>query len=432
MGSQKLANTTTTERAEKALDAGARRLRFPREFEQVFRSKYYRESIVSIRVAMGLGLAIYLLFGLVDRSIPMPQRLYAEVIRYGIVGPCMALVLLLSFHNFFSKIYSPMFGFVMLLVGCGVVSTNALHEAPSAWYQQTSLMLVLLFSYIFVRMQFLQTIFIGLAITAVSLVVSWFYTKTPTSLYLYTALCLISANIFGMFAAYLIEFYERRHFLQERRRDMEKLKFKRLSDELRSSTNRDQLTGIANRYCFETALEEAYERAVLKNRELSVFLVDVDNFKEFNDTVGHREGDRCLIAIAKTLANMPHRPGDMVARHSGAEFAILLPKTDAKTARELIEPLIKSVEALGIRKDDSTDGEFITVTAGGVTTQPQIGGHGSMLLDESRAMLKRARQQGRNRVVMNIDAGDAADIRADIKAEASVEERRSQITLLKS
>ena len=83
--------------AELALDKGARRLRFSREFEQVFRVRHFRQSIVSMRWALGLGIVIYMLFGLVDLEIPMPERLYAEIIRYGIVTPYLILLVLLSF-----------------------------------------------------------------------------------------------------------------------------------------------------------------------------------------------------------------------------------------------------------------------------------------------------------------------------------------------
>ena len=392
-----------TDEAEVALDRGARRLRFPREFEQVFLAKYYRESIAHIRLAVGLGVVVYMLFGLVDVTIAMPERLFAEVVRYGIVSPFLLLVLLLSFRDYFRKIYAPLFSLGMLIVGLGVVTTTSLHDVPDAWYQQTSLMLVLLFNYTFTRIRFWYATTVSVVVTIVALAASWFVTRTPTNLFVYTALCLVSANIFGMFSAYLIEYYQRRHFLEERRRDMEKLRFKRLSDELRSANNSDSLTNIANRLHFEKCLERAYRDSIEKERYLTVFLVDIDHFKEYNQIVGHREGDLCLKTVAQTLAAMPHRPGDLVARYAGAEFAILLPNTDAESGRELIEALVKSVAALGIRNPVEDAGEFVTVSAGGVCVLPQVGGHGMLLLDEGREMLKRAREHGRSRVVMSVD-----------------------------
>ena len=393
--------------AEASLDKAARRLRFPREFEQVFLIKYYRESIGHIRLALGLGLLAYAAFGVVDLQLAEAPLGLALFIRYAVVCPIIMLLLALSFHSLFQRYYALLFSLGILLVGCGVVATNALHPPPEAWYQQTSLVLVLLFGYTFTRIRFRYATLVGWGTTVAALYSSWFITDAPARMFTYIAMVLITANFFGMFAAYLIEYFQRRHFLEERRRDIERLRFKRLSDELRSSTNNDALTGIPNRYAFEQALATEYRKAASQNGTITVAVIGIDYFQQYNQAVGHREGDDCLRAVANALDAMPRRPGDMAARHAGAEFVCVLPDTDAKTTDELLSPVLRAVDELGLANPAPSAPAFVTATAAAVIVQPQPGGEALDALDAARKRLLKARNKATGEVhVTDVDLGD--------------------------
>jgi PAS domain S-box-containing protein len=100
---------------------------------------------------------------------------------------------------------------------------------------------------------------------------------------------------------------------------------KALEDELRTMAMKDGLTGIANRRAFDEALSSEWQRAVAAKSELSLLLVDIDDFKMFNDAHGHQVGDDCLRSVAAALLTIATHPNDVVARYGGEELAIVLP-----------------------------------------------------------------------------------------------------------
>src|SRR5471030_906895 len=117
---------------------------------------------------------------------------------------------------------------------------------------------------------------------------------------------------------------------------------------LRSQTFSDGLTGIANRRHFDVAMEKEQRRAKRGGTPLSLLMIDIDNFKAFNDHYGHQKGDQCLIQVAAALADMLKRPSDLSARYGGEEFAIILPETDGEQAERMGEAMRQRVLALAI------------------------------------------------------------------------------------
>ncbi len=178
------------------------------------------------------------------------------------------------------------------------------------------------------------------------------------------------------------------------------MRLKKQADLLESQSLIDPLTQIPNRRQLNEKLELEWKRAAREKTELSVLMIDVDHFKEYNDYYGHGTGDICLEAIATALSGGIARPSDMVARFGGEEFVVILPETDLQAAQQLAEKLRENVVALSLRHRPSPIEAYVTVSIGGATTLACPHKNGvKMLLDAADKMLYQAKQTGRNRVI---------------------------------
>jgi diguanylate cyclase (GGDEF)-like protein len=161
----------------------------------------------------------------------------------------------------------------------------------------------------------------------------------------------------------------------------------------------DPLTGIANRRRFEAALDDEWRRAARHNSWFSLAIVDVDDFKAYNDAYGHTRGDDCLRAVAHQLAVVARRPGDVVARYGGEEFAIVLPETDGEAMHAQMQRLLAGVESLNLGHARSRCADHVTISIGSVSVTASPAGHATEVVEAADRLLYKAKENGRNRVV---------------------------------
>lgn len=188
--------------------------------------------------------------------------------------------------------------------------------------------------------------------------------------------------------------------ISERKQNEQELE--RLRKELEVLSFQDGLTGLGNRRLFDQVLSREWGDARRRRTSISLILVDVDHFKEYNDHYGHLEGDDCLKAIAAELQKAAARPRDIVARFGGEEFAIILPETDDRAAKIVAERCRASIEGLAIPHARVPDGKppRVTVSLGVNSGIPADAGEDSIreFLDATDRHMYAAKQQGRNRV----------------------------------
>jgi len=168
--------------------------------------------------------------------------------------------------------------------------------------------------------------------------------------------------------------------------------------ELQRLNNMDGLTHLNNRRRFDEYASVEWGRAIRDQIEFSILIADVDNFKQYNDTYGHLCGDEALKRIAAAVRSTCCRPGDMVARFGGEEFAAVLPNTSSIGALNVAERLRQAVESLQIPRQSAAT-EFVTLSIGGATSSPQIDDVLLDLVKKADAALYEAKRLGRNRVV---------------------------------
>lgn len=159
---------------------------------------------------------------------------------------------------------------------------------------------------------------------------------------------------------------------------------------------RDGLTGLANRRYFDETLHAEWARAMRQKQPLSLLMVDVDNFKAYNDAHGHLGGDECLKRIAVAVA-AEMRTNDLVARYGGEEFAVILPNQSLKGAAIVAERIRSRVEQLRLPNRFARDGR-ITVSIGAATALGASDADPSQLVATADAALYRAKHMGRNRI----------------------------------
>jgi len=165
----------------------------------------------------------------------------------------------------------------------------------------------------------------------------------------------------------------------------------------------DGLTGIANRRQFDEALSREWRRCLREGETLSLLMIDVDLFKQYNDANGHQAGDECLRSVADTLKAKLRRPADVVARYGGEEFAAILPGTGLEGAMLVAEAMRAAVQNIGLPHGDSSFG-VITISVGVAALAPQQPDGMANLISAADWALYEAKRLGRNA----IQAADSA------------------------
>lgn len=184
--------------------------------------------------------------------------------------------------------------------------------------------------------------------------------------------------------------------ISERKQTEEKLLA--LQKELEALSYKDGLTGISNRRSFDAGLDREWQTASRSGAPLSLILLDVDLFKQYNDRYGHTSGDKCLTEVAQSLTQALVRPRDLVARYGGEEFILLLPETDAEGALRVAERCQRLIETLAIEHEASPHGQRVTVSIGVGTVLPREAQSPTAFIEAVDKQLYVAKQGGRNRI----------------------------------
>jgi diguanylate cyclase (GGDEF)-like protein/PAS domain S-box-containing protein len=184
--------------------------------------------------------------------------------------------------------------------------------------------------------------------------------------------------------------------ITERKQAEEKIL--QLQRELEALSYRDSLTGVANRRMFDTLYPGEWAKARATGHPLSLVVIDIDYFKQYNDHYGHVQGDACLRQVAQALDSGAARAQDLCARLGGEEFVLLLPSTDAATARSIAERCRKLVTQQEIAHARSGVGRLVTVSMGVGTVIPGDQDDPSVFLDRIDRRLYQAKSAGRDRI----------------------------------
>ncbi|MRT31129.1 sensor domain-containing diguanylate cyclase [Herbaspirillum sp. CAH-3] len=214
----------------------------------------------------------------------------------------------------------------------------------------------------------------------------------------YGAAVLLLLIIIGLFGWRLIAQIELRLLAEDRALQVMG-ELHQANQRLEQLAHQDGLTGLANRRHLDTVLEAEFRRALRSGSALSLIMIDVDFFKQYNDLYGHQAGDECLRRIAAVLKERQRRPGDLAARYGGEEMLMLLPETDAAGAMQVAEKIRAGIQALDLPHRGNPRG-VVTASAGVCAMELLPPGERAAqdLVGRADAALYEAKHGGRNQV----------------------------------
>ena len=168
-------------------------------------------------------------------------------------------------------------------------------------------------------------------------------------------------------------------------------------DKMLFATQIDALTGIYNRRYLDENIRTLINGLSRSNGMLSLIMIDIDHFKEYNDTYGHSQGDICLKEVAETLSKSLQRTGDFAVRYGGEEFAVILPNTDESGVIKIAEKLLENIRNLNIRHEKSAAADCVTISIGATTGFADYKQTGEEYVNRADEMLYMSKQTGRNK-----------------------------------
>ena len=172
------------------------------------------------------------------------------------------------------------------------------------------------------------------------------------------------------------------------------LELKQSNEKLHELSYKDKLTNIPNRRAYEEKIINEIESAKRSGKPLALLMIDIDNFKEYNDTYGHENGDIALYRVANKISNILPRKTDFLARYGGEEIVVILPYTSIENATIVAEKILQCVVDLNIKHSYSNFNKVLTVSIGAVSTGANL----DKLFTHADQALYKAKKNGRNRL----------------------------------
>lgn len=176
---------------------------------------------------------------------------------------------------------------------------------------------------------------------------------------------------------------------------------KHLNLKLEQASYTDSLTSLFNRRYFNLLFDREFKRALRSGKPFVFMMLDIDYFKQYNDTYGHLQGDQALQAVAKVLRSTLQRPGDYPFRLGGEEFGVIITDTDCHNAKAMGEKIRLGVEALKIEHKGSKVAQTLSISIGGICMTPNVHIGDEALLHAADTNLYAAKERGRNQVVFS-------------------------------
>jgi len=237
--------------------------------------------------------------------------------------------------------------------------------------------------------------------------------------YKQTKIQLGSALVVIIIAILIISLYVFRSIQKDHTKlELATKKLKRANKKLENVSYTDSLTNLHNRRYFNHIYDRELKRAKRSNNYITFMMLDIDFFKQYNDTYGHVEGDFALKTVAKVLKDTLKRPSDYVFRLGGEEFGVLLTETDESSSAKLAREICDAIRARELKHENSQAGEFVTISIGVVCCIADNALDEKILISRADEMLYEAKETGRDRYIITSNVSAAKPQKVDGKVSA--------------
>ncbi|WP_457625226.1 diguanylate cyclase [Persephonella sp.] len=371
---------------------------FPEKLEEVFQKYYFAKSIFRIRIMLVFGIIIYLLFGIAD-FILFPH-IHTELwsIRSFTIFILIPFILYVFLSKDHFKVYTA-YCFISVIAGLSIVGMMFVISPLEAQVYYAGIFLVIFFVYTVSGIPFIYSSISSLVIILVYLLVDLYFLRSDYKYLISNLFFLGSANIIGMIGGYILEYYIRKDFLSSLKIYLDKNELEELTGRLKTLSEHDELTDLANRRKLKGFFERELKRAVRENFPISVLMIDIDYFKDYNDSYGHLKGDLILKEIGDTIKKHTRRPTDIASRWGGEEFVVVFSNIDEQKAVVLAGDIHADILSKKI-PHKSSPFKQITVSIGGYSKIPDNTRSIDEFISRADKALYEAKIKGRNRIVM--------------------------------
>lgn len=370
-------------------------LKFPKKLEQRYSHQYKTEAAreFRIRALIILCLYIYLTIGIYE-TLPS-EKVQEWFMLYSWVGVIIFGAWILSC---FKKIAQAFELYTCIGSSLAIAITFAitgLVDAGGNVLFHAAMMYAVVIIYGFVGMRFYTACLAGWSGGILGiLITSHFNGQLEWTLLQRTY---TFSSFLGMCLAYATDHQHRENYLQSCLIELTRSKMLDQAKQLETLSQQDSLTGLANRRHLDEMIKSEWNRSMRYRTPLTVMMIDIDYFKNYNDSLGHLEGDRCLKRIADCIAKIAARSGDLAARYGGEEFILVFAMTDQDQAVKQAEVLLHLIQNLAILHPSSAVAEHVTVSIGIASTIPKISQNHQDFIKSADLALYRAKDCGRNR-----------------------------------
>lgn len=372
---------------------------FSKKLEPIYRRQYQHEAALEFRYRAPIIflLYIYLSYG-IYQNLSETEQASQWLLLYSWVGIIIFIAWLFSFVRRFDHLFDIYAG-----LGCSAAIAISFMIITSVKNNNDALlhaamMYAVIIVYSFVGLRFYTALIAGwfggfTAILITKLLnypIDWaFLNRTYTF-----------SSVLGMSLAYAIDRQHRENYLQNCIIELNKLEMAQQSEQLERLTQLDALTGLANRRHLTTVLDQQWNMALRHQIPLSILMVDIDFFKEYNDHLGHLAGDICLQKIAHELQLITSRSTDLAARYGGEEFLLMFPLQEEHQIEAIALKLLAHISNLALPHPSSSISPYVTVSIGAATIVPQAHDALSAFIQSADDALYLAKSNGRNQFFM--------------------------------